>query len=183
MGDTRKKLSRQRRRAIEREQRPSLQDSPPLSRGGTPIVESSFSVQWRYHLPPPALLQQYDFIKNGPERLLRMVEDQAQHRRKLENRDSWTESFQRVWGTLSGTLIGVLGVAGGVYLIREGNDISGFVTLIGTLVGLVAVIQGTKPKESDGKAQGATPRTQLELPLREEDPVSNDYGSHEVFRN
>jgi uncharacterized membrane protein len=151
MGDQRKKLSRQRRRAVERSLLERSERDPPPQR----IQE--VSLQWRYHLPPPGLLQEYSFIKNGPDRLLRMAEQQARHRRKIENRDSWTEAFQRVFGSISGFLIGAGGISAGTFLIHSGNDVTGFITLISTLGVLITALQSARAGKIRGQNEPPPP--------------------------
>lgn len=137
----RNKGNHQRGRKLERHSQVSADPVPPYAQGG--IVES-IEVKWNYPIPPPQILQEYGFIKDGPERFLKLAEDQAKHRQRLEDRDSRGENFQRVLGTFSGMLVGLAGVGGGIFLIQQGNDISGFVTLIGTLAVLVAAVQGPR---------------------------------------
>jgi uncharacterized membrane protein len=166
MGDRSKKLTRQQRRAVERkEHAPS---PPPSSVSTTSFRE--FSLEWRYPLPPPGLLQQYGFIKQGPDRLLKLWERQAKHRQKLENRDSWTEAFQRIFGSIAGFVMGIAGLAGGFYLILQGKEVSGFISLLFPLSILLSVIQRTKPPENpDASARDDPGTSQVEteqLPLR-----------------
>lgn len=167
-----KKLAQRERRAMERRAGLPSNPSPPLSHSAAEYSERSFSLEWRYHLPPPGVLQGYNFIKNGPDRLLRLVERQAKHRQKVENRDSWTETFQRLWGTVSATLIGLAGLGGGVWLIDRDHSVTGLAALIGTLATLAAAVQNAKkpppaaPK--DDPEPMADPERQLELPIPHE---------------
>lgn len=168
MGDRSKKLTRQQRRAIERRERAESPPSPSVA----PTSFREFSLEWRYPLPPPNLLQQYGFIKDGPDRLLRLWERQAKHRQKLENRDSWTEGFQRIFGSIAGFLMGIMGLAAGFYLIYQGKEVSGFISLILPLSILLSVIQRTKPPEmptrkgdDSGVSQSQVDSEQLPLRL------------------
>jgi uncharacterized membrane protein len=162
MGDQSKKLARQQRRAMERQ---VADPSPPVP---SATYRREFSLEWRYPLPPPSLLEQYGFIKDAPDRILKLWERQARHRQKLENRDSWTEAFQRIFGSIAGFLIGIAGMAGAFYLILQGKPISGFVSLIFPMSVLLSVIQRTKPPTNNSEApeaEATTPPEQTELPL------------------
>ncbi len=165
MGDQRKKITRQQRRDFERKHLAGDSSDPP-SAHQPQLIRQDVSVEWRYYLPPPGLLRQYDFIEEGPERLLRLAEQQAKHRRKIENRSSWTEAFQRVWGSVSATGIAVGGVGGGIYLMTEGHGISGFAAFVTGLAILVSAVQGVRSaRKSAEEPPPAEPSPQTELPL------------------
>jgi uncharacterized membrane protein len=158
MPEDRNKLTRQQRRQLER--KGVLPKEPPSS--SEQIIAHQQSYSWSGPLPPPSILQQYGFIKNGPERLFRLAEQQAKHRRKIENRDSWTEAYQRIMGSTAPLLVGLAGMAGGVFLIYSNNDVSGFITLIGTLAVLVAAVSG-KAVQQKQRENEATAEAQREL--------------------
>jgi uncharacterized membrane protein len=121
MGGRSKKLDKQQRRAVEREQAsPGPPSSSAPSLPTTRYERREYSLEWRYPLPPPGVLQQYDFIKDGPERLLRMWERQATHRQKIENRGSLTESFQRVFGSVAAAMLGLGGLGTCALLVYHG---------------------------------------------------------------
>lgn len=144
------KLTRQQRREMER--KGVLPKEPPSS---SEHVLQLQSISWSGPLPPPDALRQYGFIKDGPERILRMAEQQARHRQKIENRDSLTEGFQRMFGPVAALILGLGGIGGAVYLLDQGHGIGGFATLIGTLAILVGAMQGTKkPSEKDNAGAG-----------------------------
>jgi hypothetical protein len=102
-----KKVRRTDRREVTTEDHPPDDLPPSPSQPG--IYERQEIVEWRWHIPPPQVLRGYDFIEDGPERLLRMAERQARHRQKLENRHSWSETIQRVTGTLAPPVIALVG--------------------------------------------------------------------------
>jgi uncharacterized membrane protein len=80
-------------------------------------------------LPPPRLLAQYnDAVDEGAERLVRLTETEAQHRRMLEAR---TQIF-----TFTIALISLLG---GIVLIAFGNNVEGLVALVTAIAGLGGV--------------------------------------------
>lgn len=172
MGDRRKKLQRQPPPPVQG------QPSAPGDTSQTQII--SQTVQWSGSILPPGIVKQYDYVvHDGAERVFRLTEEQARHRMRMENRASRTESFQRVSGSVFGPLIGLAGVAGGVFLIYTGNDISGLSTLLVSLGTLVTAIRATaEVKKVAGTAQAPGPPPpspsppQLELPLPQDSPRS-----------
>jgi uncharacterized membrane protein len=73
MAEQRNKLTRQQRRKLEREG--VLKKEPPSS--SQQVIAQRSTLHWTGPLPPPGILQQYDFISKGPERIFRMAEQQA----------------------------------------------------------------------------------------------------------
>ncbi len=101
--------------------------------------------RWSGPLPPPEILSGYDqAVSDGAERVFRMAEGQSEHRRRIENRASWTESFLRIAGWASATVIGIIAVGGSLYLIYEGRTISGLAALLMSVAVLVSAFQGQK---------------------------------------
>ncbi len=145
MGDRSKKLGKQRRRAVEKEQASPGPPSSSTPSSSTRYERREYSLEWRYPLPPPGVLQQYGFIKNGPERLLRMWERQATHRQKIENRGSLTESFQRIFGSVAAAMLGLGGLGTCAFLVYHGKPVTGLVSLILPLAVMLSVIQRTRP--------------------------------------
>lgn len=159
MPDPDRRLTRQQRRELERKGALPKQESP-LS-PSPQLIAQKRSVSWSGPLPPPGILQQYNVIKDGPERVFRMAEQQAKHRRKIENRDSWTETFQRVFGSISGAAIGLVGLGGGIWLLDRGHGIGGFSALIMSVALLVSAVQGAKretpPQSEEASASPEQP--------------------------
>lgn len=101
--------------------------------------------RWSGPLPPPEILGGYDqVVSDGAERVFRMAEGQSEHRRRIENRASWTETFLRIAGWASATGIGIIAVGGSLYLIYEGRTISGLAALLMSVAVLVGAFQGQK---------------------------------------
>lgn len=88
-----------------------------------------------------------------------MAELQAAHRRRLENRDSWSEALQRIGGLASASFMGLGGIGGGVFLIHTGHDVSGLATLLVALGTLIASFRGVKKLREQKQSE------QYELPL------------------
>lgn len=153
--DRGKNIARQQRRQMER-----MGASGPEPPSSSTLI-ARHSTFWAGPLPHPSVLKEYSFIKDGPERLFRSYERQAVHRQKIENRDSWTEAFQRIYGPISATIVGLGGIAAGTYLITSGHSITGLSALIGTLAMLAAAVQGAK--RSMGGSEDEAPAEQREM--------------------
>ena len=89
-------------------------------------------------LPPPAMLEHYDKIVPGSaERLIKMAENQSQHRMKLESQVIHSDSRNSTIGVISALIItvGTLVLAG--YAIKMGQTLAGGV--IGSL-GIASIV-------------------------------------------
>lgn len=171
MGGRGKHLRKRQRLAPEAEQpSPDPPSSSTSSSSTTRYERREFSLEWRYPLPPPGVLQQYDFLENGAERLVRMWEQQADHRQKIENRESLTESFQRVFGSVAAAVLGLGGLGSCAFLVYHGKPVTGLVSLILPLAVMVSVIQRTKApalrSSSSADLRKAPDPGQTILPLR-----------------
>jgi uncharacterized membrane protein len=113
---------------------PNLPNVPPRPAGKDPRglligVERSFSGP----LPPPELLVGYEAACPGAaERILKMAEDQGEHRRHLEERtlEARIEGMRRSFyeariGQVCALVISVLFLGCGTYVIVQGKEIAG----------------------------------------------------------
>lgn len=109
--------------------------------------------QWigKSPLPPPDILSRYDEIVPGAtDRLLRMVEDESSHRRKLENRQLDSEIAEAHRGQWMAFVITVFTIAIGAYTALQGAQIPGALIGTGGVIGLAAVfIYGRKRRQSN----------------------------------
>ena len=163
MPEQSRKVRRTDRREVAREATAPENLPPIASQPG--YYERQEIVEWRWHIPPPQVLRAYDFITDGPERLLRMAEEQAKHRRKLENRQSWSETIQRVTGTLAPPLIALVGIVMSGYLIMNGKNVGGLVAILGSLATVLLAVQGAR-KAQRQQATDSRSEAQLELPIQ-----------------
>lgn len=101
------------------------------------------------------MLEHYNHVFPGcAERILKMAEDQAHHRQDLERSVVQAKIGTERRGQWFGFLLGLVGIAGGVYLVRSGQSITGFgvfLTSLGTLVGVFLYGQRKQAKELEGK--------------------------------
>jgi uncharacterized membrane protein len=98
--------------------------------GVDPAVIEQVALQMRLTfsgpLPPPEVLASYnEAVPNGADRIVKLTEDQAAHRRRLESR-----------GQLLLFAFAVVALVGGIVLIAVGESASGLVPIIGSIGGL-----------------------------------------------
>lgn len=89
-------------------------------------------------LPPPAILRQYDEIQPGfAERLLRLTEDEASHRREVTARAQRYEVFETTLGQVFGLLVALAALGTTVWLGVLGLEAAASIVGGTTIVGLV----------------------------------------------
>lgn len=100
-------------------------------------------------LPPPDVLRAYKNVQNDiPERILHLVEKQAEHRQQIETRTLDNGNRLETIGMIFGFLV-VLSVVGvGIYLLAMGRPWSGSITIFGILAG-VAKLYLSQQKRRD----------------------------------
>jgi len=106
-------------------------------------------------LPDPLTFEKYEMILPGSaERILRMAEEQSEHRRKLEDIVIRSRSRDSFLGVIFAFLLGLAVIISGTIVIIKGYQVSGTLLSGAGLVGLVAVfIYGTRSakKERENK--------------------------------
>lgn len=102
-------------------------------------------------LPHPQILEHYNAILPGAaERILKMAEDQSEHRRKLESEVIFSGINNSKKGLLFGFIIGITGLIGSVIISLFGQAILGGVIGISTLTALVGVfVYGTSQQKAE----------------------------------
>ncbi len=101
-------------------------------------------------LPHPEVFGQYDQILPGSaERLLRLVEQEAEHRRAMETQQLRSEIIETRIGQFMAFLIGIFTIVAGSYTALHGAQVPGAFIGSGGVIGLVTVfIYGRKRKQS-----------------------------------
>lgn len=117
------------------------------------ITEFSAST-FRGPLPPPLALREYsEIIPGGAERIMRMAENAAAHRRDMERRrldlerdrlqaqreDARAERRERLVGQVGGFLLGMAGLSVTFWLCLHDHAIAGSAAGLGTVVSLVGM--------------------------------------------
>lgn len=102
-------------------------------------------------LPLPEMLEKYEAILPGAaDRIIRMAENQLEHRTQIEKIAIKTRSRDSLLGILSGFLIGVCSLLVSSFIIIKGYALAG--GLMGTtgIAGLVGVfIYGTRENRAE----------------------------------
>ena len=143
----------------------SAQQLPPKS-ASQQLVSRTVAAHFSGPMPPPDLLGRYEEICPGSaDRMLRMAEDEAGHRRKIENaivdaqiqnnRHQFSESRR---GQLCALTITIAAIVAGVYTANQGHEIAGSIIGVGGIGGIVTSfilgrhkpkVPETPPKEPD----------------------------------
>ncbi len=99
-------------------------------------------------LPPPRLLSEYnDVVDNGAERIMKMAENQSNHRISLEDHAIKEELRQSRYGQYFGFALGILGMGIAAWLAITGHDTVAGIFGTTTVVGLVTVfVVGNRSK-------------------------------------
>ena len=112
-------------------------------------------VQYSGPIPPPAMLEQYDKIVPGAaERILKMAEEQSEHRRSLEKKAIHSDSRNSIMGIVSALVITLSALCVVVYAITAGQaEVAKFVAG-GVIVSLVsAFIYGTRSRRLERQSR------------------------------
>lgn len=97
-------------------------------------------------IPDPQTLESYNqIIPNGADRIMKMAENQADHRMSIERTVIKRQSFQSMLGQIFGLIIGLAGLACGTFLAYSNFPKTGAVIAGGTVISLVSVfVMGRK---------------------------------------
>ncbi len=131
--------------------------------GDVPSLEATVhSVEYNYSgpLPPPEILKRFDEILPGSaQKIFNQFEMQAAHRRQMEAAVIASGTFSQRVGSISGFVLGIMGVGGGVWLTHEGRNLGGFSTVLVTLASLVSIYVSQRRKQSAERAakRGSAP--------------------------
>lgn len=119
--------------------------------GGQMVVSSS---TWSGPIPPPAVLEKMnEVIPGSAERILRMAEEQAAHRRSLETLAVSAQLKQGARGQLFALALGLAALISAVTLAYIGSHyVAGVVATIGLGTLAVAFITG-KHKEQQSRTE------------------------------
>jgi len=104
---------------------------------------SIVSIQHRSHSGPlpdaDTLIKYNSVIPDGADRIMKMAENQQNHRINLESKVVKSQSNQSKLGQIFGLIIGLVGIGCGTYLAASGEPTVGGIIAGGTVVSLVSV--------------------------------------------
>lgn len=104
---------------------------------------SVVSIQQKSHsgpLPDADTLIKYNtVIPNGADRIMKMAENQQNHRMALESSVIKSQNNQSKLGQIFGLIIGLVGIGCGTFLAYNGEPTVGGIIAGGTVVSLVSV--------------------------------------------
>lgn len=112
-------------------------------------VAVKIAQQFSGPIPPPQILERYeDIVPGSAERILKMAENQADHRQAIEKRIVNSSVVNERLGLFFGFTIGLVAIGAGVFCIFNGYSLPGSFIGTGGIIGLVTVfIIGSKPKK------------------------------------
>jgi uncharacterized membrane protein len=91
-------------------------------------------------IPSPDEIAEYERILPGcADRLVKMAEKEQAHRHKTETRGQTHRMGITFVGQLFAFLIGIAGIAGGVYLVKSDKPITGFGVFFTSLAAIMGV--------------------------------------------
>ena len=112
-------------------------------------------------LPPPDILLKYNEIEPGlVDRIVKMAENQAQHRHGLESSVILERSRSERLGQRFGFIIALVALVGSFALIAVGKDAIGITGVLGTIASLGAIFvygRYSQRKENEEKRAAITP--------------------------
>lgn len=140
--------------------KPPTHKTPERASGGASRTSGNIHVAqrteiWSGPLPPPTVLQQYDDIHTGfAERLLRLTEEEAQHRRRVTVRAQRYEIFEATMGQLFGLLVALAAFGTAAWLGFLGHPTAAATVGGTTIAGLVGVfVAGRERPEPEAKSR------------------------------
>lgn len=118
------------------------------------IIKQEVSMAFSGPLPHPEILKKYDEILPGAaDRIIKMAEQQAEHRRSIEQQAIKSDIKNSKLGIWFGFIIGISGIIGGVMVAILGRQpLFGGILSFASLASLVGVfIYGTQSRRKEKK--------------------------------
>jgi uncharacterized membrane protein len=102
-------------------------------------------------LPPPKVLEHYnEIIPGAAERIIKMAEEQSEHRRGLEKEVITSGIKNSKLGLWFGLIIGIVGLGCATIITLYGEQLVGGIVGIGTLGSLVGTfVYGSQQKKQE----------------------------------
>jgi hypothetical protein len=98
-----------------------------------------------------------EILPGSAERIFSQFEEQSAHRRFLEAKVISAGVISQHVGSVSGLIIGLLGVGGGIWLTHEGKSTEGLTALLATLAGLVGTFLYKRNQQDSERSKKRNP--------------------------
>lgn len=140
-------LLRQLQTASSDEEKAQIVDRLPSNIRNQLVIRSMHFVG---PLPPPEQLGEYEKVLPGAaDRIIKMAEDQATHRQKIESLVVKSNSRDSLLGIICAFILGLTVIGGGIYLALQGHSYGSWLS-IGGFVGLAGVfVYGTNSNRKE----------------------------------
>ncbi len=102
-------------------------------------------------LPPPFIIEGYERVLPGSaDRILKMAENQAEHRQSLETKVISSNILNEKLGLIFGLLLAVGFLTAGFLLVWDGKEVTGLVALGAPIIGIIgAYIDSQRRKQRE----------------------------------
>lgn len=126
---------------------------------GLVASQSHTSITWQGPIPPPEILRQYDGINPGTaERIIRLVEGQAEHRQKLESQVIAADVRHAHLGLWLGCVVSVVALGAAVACAALGATVSAAIIGGGDIVALAGIfVYGSYSRRSEREKRRSPP--------------------------
>lgn len=140
---------------ISRKEDPSAKSPERTSPGGERSRITAVGVEYQGPLPPPSAFEHYERVLPGAaDRILKMAEQQAEHRRVCEASLIQVETRSTHLGLIFAFILGTLGIGGGIYLSLTDHSLAGLTSTIASLAALLgAFIYGRRQASETEKGK------------------------------
>lgn len=113
---------------------------------------TAVGVEYQGPLPPPSSFEHYERVLPGAaDRILKMAEQQAEHRRLCETALIQAETRSTHLGLIFAFVLGTLGIGGGIYLSLSDHSLAGLTSTIASLGALLGAFIYGRRRESEAE--------------------------------
>jgi uncharacterized membrane protein len=103
-------------------------------------VETTHSTTLSGPIPPPEIIGGYEKVLVGSaDRIIKMAEKEQNHRHLLQLRSQRHQAVITVFGQICAFVLGLSGIAGGVFLLIHDKPITGFGVFFTSLASLIGL--------------------------------------------
>jgi uncharacterized membrane protein len=136
------------------------QIAQPQSTQHAAIASVTQAVSFSGPLPHPSILAKYnEVIPDGAERIMAMAERQSTHRESLEAQVVAGNVAAQARGSHYAFILCLVALIGGFALIFTGRNVSGLVSIIGSLTALASVFVYGKIQQKNERKEKASALT------------------------